>query len=36
MGNIIVNQKRMDMNEDTIRHMILNSIRMHVKKHKYD
>jgi 5'-3' exonuclease len=34
MGNIIVNQKRMDMNEDTIRHMILNSIRMHVKKHK--
>ena len=34
MGNIIVNQKRMDMNEDTISHMILNSIRMHVKKHK--
>ena len=34
MGNIIVNQKRMDMNEDTIRHMILNSIRMHVKNHK--
>ena len=34
IGNIIVNQKRMDMNEDTIRHMILNSIRMHVKKHK--
>lgn len=34
MGNIIVNQKQMDMNEDTIRHMILNSIRMHVKKHK--
>jgi 5'-3' exonuclease len=34
MGNIIVNANHGELNEDTIRHMILNSIRMHVKKHK--
>ena len=34
MGNIIVNSKHGELNEDTIRHMILNSIRMYVKKHK--
>ncbi len=34
MGNIIVNSNHGELNEDTIRHMILNSIRMHVKKHK--
>ncbi len=34
MGNIIVNSNHGPLNEDTIRHMILNSIRMHVKKHK--
>ena len=34
MGNIIVNSNYGELNEDTIRHMILNSIRMHVKKHK--
>ncbi len=34
MGNIIVNANHGELNEDTIRHMILNSIRRHVKKHK--
>tara|TARA_B110000902_G_scaffold252419_1_gene313865 strand:+ start:335 stop:1186 length:852 start_codon:yes stop_codon:yes gene_type:complete len=34
MGNIIVNSNHGELNEDTIRHMILNSIRMYTKKHK--